>query len=73
MKCYILSGYEIQTPRPLNLGEYRDLRALTDAADSGGTIQADRLVGILRDPSGHRTMSVAEAVARLVPGAVLAE
>lgn len=46
------------TPTPADLAT---ARALASLADEGGTIQGDRLVGVLPDPRDHRTMMLREA------------
>jgi len=42
-------------------------RRLARLADEGGTIQADQLVAVMRDPRDHRAMSLREAWSILLP------
>jgi hypothetical protein len=42
-------------------------RRLARLADQGGTIQADQLVAVMRDPRDHRAMSLREAWSILLP------
>jgi len=42
-------------------------RRIARLADEGGTIQPERLIGVMRDPRDHRCMSIREAWSILLP------
>jgi len=51
----------------MNATDLATARRLARLADQGGTIQADQLVAVMRDPRDHRAMSLREAWSILLP------
>jgi len=54
-------------PNTMTTSDLTTARRIAALADEGGTIQPERLIGVMSDPRNHRCMSIREAWSIVLP------